>query len=193
QRSRTLTDKELYDLALAKYGLAGLYMAKEDKDRVATLLDETEVIAEKLLKSRQFSVHAKALMGGLYGLKIGLSPAKAIFLGPKSLSYLKEALEEGPMVPAAWVEMGNAKYHSPALFGGSNDEAINCFQQAVKLYDQKMTEKQYCWMYLHSLSWLGQAYERDNDIPKARATYQKALRAAPGFRWIRDELILNLN
>ncbi|MEM6765299.1 MAG: hypothetical protein AAF655_10250, partial [Bacteroidota bacterium] len=46
QRSRTLTDKELYDLALAKYGLAGLYMAKEDKDRVATLLDETEVIAE---------------------------------------------------------------------------------------------------------------------------------------------------
>lgn len=193
QRTHSLSDRDTYDLALATYGLAGLYMAKEDKDKVSDLLKETEKLAEKLLTNKQFENHARALLGGLTGLKIGLSPAKAIFLGPKSMSYLKEAVDEGPNCPAAWVELGNARYHSPALFGGSTDEAIECFQKAIKLYDQQAIEKKANWMYLHSIAWLGQAYERKNQPAKAKATYQKALQVAPGFRWIRDELILNLN
>ncbi|MEL6194536.1 MAG: tetratricopeptide repeat protein [Bacteroidota bacterium] len=193
QRTHSLSERDQYDLALATYGLAGLYMAKEEKSKVSTLLKETEELAEKLLSSRQFENHARALLGGLTGLKIGLSPAKAIFLGPKSMSYLKDAVEEGPNCPAAWVELGNARYHSPALFGGSTDEAIECFQKAIKLYDQQAIEKKANWMYLHSIAWLGQAFERKDQPAKAKATYQKALKVAPGFRWIRDELILNLN
>lgn len=78
-------------------------------------------------------------------------------------------------------------FYTPPAFGGGLQQAIQGFQAAAPGFEAKGTENN--WPYLQCLAMLGQAQQADGQREAARATYQKALATAPGFRWVRDELL----
>jgi len=178
-----------YEIALAQYGLIGFHLAKNKKEGLEKRLDETIVLVQQILDRRPDHAAAHALLGGLYGLKIGLRPARGIYLGPRSSKHIQIATSEKPGHPAGWVEMGNAKFHTPMLLGGSIAEAISCFSKAVSLFNDNPVIKKYNWLYLHALAWLAQAYEKESKYAQALSIYQKILDYEPNFRWVRDELL----
>lgn len=183
----------LLDLCIAKYGLVGYYLSLNSKKEAEALLEETLTLALNLEKSEPGLAEVHAVLGGLYGLKIALSPAKAVYLGMRSTRYLEKAIELNPNSPIAWIEMANSKFHAPPLFGGSMDLAAGYFAKAIALYDKVPANKKQGWHYLHALAWLGQAYEKNKQPSKAKAVYLKALSFEPQFTWVRDKLLPSLD
>ncbi|MEL6625360.1 MAG: tetratricopeptide repeat protein [Bacteroidota bacterium] len=175
------------DLADAKYGLIGFCIAEEKKEGLDDWINGTESILKAVLEQEPQNARAKSLYGGLLAFKIALSPAKAIYLGPRSQNYLDEAKKQDQQEPSVWVENGNMHYHAPAVFGGNMDKAIACFEKAVALYDNSSNANS--WQYLHAVAWLGQAYESQDQHDKAMSVYKGVLRKHPDFEWVKDELL----
>jgi len=181
-----------YEIALAQYGLIGFYLAKGIQNGLESRLDEVISSVKRIIEANPNFAEAHALLGGLYGLKIGLNPARGIYLGPRSNRHIEKATLVNPKDPEGWVEMGNVKYHTPALLGGDISEAINCFSKAIMLFDNSPAKRKYNWLYLHACAWLGQAFEKQNKLSQALTVYRQLLRYEPDFSWVKNELLPNL-
>lgn len=178
----------LFELTTATYGLVGVCVAKKCGKEEA-LIAKTDNLLAEIFKKYPGSAWGLAIQGGLYGMKIAISKASAVYYGPKSTTALDNAIKYDPSCPYGWVERGNAKYHSPQIVGGDKYEAIRCYKKAIELFDQKPADRAQNWVYLHSLAWLGKAYEATGQPTLARQTYERALAAEPNFTWVRDELL----
>lgn len=183
--------KVLFELTLAQYGLMGALYGDKPRDDAALyrMIDQAAASAERLLKFPKYQADAHGFLGAILAMRVGLSPMKAIYLGSKSEGHLKKAILQAPNNPTGWVEKGNLRFHSPAIFGGSNQEAIYCFEKAVKLFDQQPELRENNWLYLHAMVWLGQAYEKAGQKEKAIAVYEKAIAFENRFTWVKEELL----
>lgn len=179
----------LQELSMAQYGIIGLCIAKKEENQAQAWIEKLEDNLATWLKYEPRSSEAYAIMGGLYGLKIGLAPFKAMFLGPKSTGALSKARKYDPESPSAWAEYGNVKFFAPPIFGGNSQEAVACYKKAAKLYDEQPNKQKYCWLYLHTLAYLGQAYEKAGLSEEAIKTYERALAFEPEFGWVEAELL----
>lgn len=182
----------LYELALAKYGLIGYCLATESCQDVDELIDETEGHLDFLLDQDKVLAKTKAMYGALLAMKIGLNPAKAIYLGPRSSSYIDAAVKLNPESPEAWVEMGNMRFHAPSLFGGDLEESITCFEKAVMLFEQGTKTDRTNWLYLHARVWAAQGYEKKGEWEQALNIYETISEQYPDFIWVVQELLPNL-
>lgn len=184
-------DYAQYELALGEYGLIGSRLAEEESE----ILEEVKALQDRvgeMLKKRPEWSEALALMGGLYGMRVNLSPAATMLYGPKSVKYIDKAIETDDQCPTAWIEKGNAKYHAPFIFGGSVEKSIECYQKAIANFEARPTTLKNSWMYLFAIAWLGIAYDTNDQPEKARAAFQKALGIEPEFKWVRHELLPGL-
>ncbi|MEZ4774899.1 MAG: hypothetical protein R3D00_17065 [Bacteroidia bacterium] len=176
-----------YELAVALYGNIGFEMSKKDEKSADIIAEKTVELLENLQETHASSAEVHAILGSAYAMKIALSPAKALLLGPKSSSQLEKAIVLDPESPVAWCEMGNMRLHAPRLFGGSVKESIECFSKAIRLFEKQGSR--YSWQYLHAMVWLGKAYEENGEWEKAYAAYLYALQKEPSLRWVKDELL----
>lgn len=181
-----------YEYLLAEYGKIGFCNTTRTCGDLIDLIDDSQKRLKKIIKEKGESSRYSALMGGLIAMEIEQKPAQMMFLGPKCSSYISESVEMDTKNPTAWVEKGNLKYHAPRLFGGDMEEAIECFEKAISLYEADPSLKANSWLYLHSLAWLGKAYEEEDERDKARQTFEKALRVEPNFLWVKKELLPEL-
>jgi tetratricopeptide (TPR) repeat protein len=179
----------LFELALSEYGLIAYCISTKNTGGVEAQIAEAEGHLNVLVKRNPQHAAAHSLLGSLIAMRIGLSPGKAIYLGPRSSNYLDQGIKLGANDPFAWAEMGNMRYHAPALFGGSYDEAIKAFKKSVELFDAQPTLRKDNWIYLHALTWLGRSYEAKGMKTEAIAAYKKLLAFEPGFTWVRNELL----
>ena len=184
--------KLLYEYALAEYGMIGYCLASKSCKDIDNRIEEAIKHVKQILDQDEDNSPAQALMGGLLAMKIGQSPAKAIFIGPKSSSFIDDAVESDPNNPSAWVEMGNMRFHAPSLFGGDMKEAIECFKKAIELFERTPSRKKTSWLYLHAYAWLGKAYEELEEYDKAKSTYRRILEIEPRFQWVKQELVPQL-
>jgi hypothetical protein len=88
--------------------------------------------------------------------------------------------------------LGNVKFHSPSLMGGSKTEAIGYYLNARAMMEKKGSEIQGDWNYLSLLVTIAQAYESIDDNKKAKLMYEEILKFEPGFTWVRDDLYPHL-
>jgi len=176
---------------LAEYGLIAWCIGEDrcQEDEVEARLDRTEGYLKALTALPGGAARGYATQGALLAMRIGLSPAKAVYLGPRSSSYLDQAMAADPQEPAAWVEKANMYYHAPGWLGGDKAKAIQYFAEAARLYEARPALRQANWLYLHSLTWLGRAYADTGQLAEARRTYRRLLAFEPGFSWVRDELL----
>lgn len=174
----------IYKLSLGYYGLIGNYLTAGKEDEAEKHLDFIEQIVKKMLDRNPKSSRFNALRGALYAFEINLSTYKAMFLGPKSQTYIEKAVELDPRNPQAWVEYGNMLYYMPSIFGGDKRKGIEAYQKAILLFEKK-NELDYCWLYLNTIVGLGQWYYDNGEPRKSLECYQKVLTKEPDFKWVK--------
>jgi tetratricopeptide (TPR) repeat protein len=177
-------------LAKARFGAVGACFAHQEESQAKKWLKAAEKDLKGLLKSREDWAEAHALLAGVYGMQIALSPMKGMFLGPKSSRHIEQALSIDPDNALAHYQQGSSLYNTPAMFGGDVEKAIRHLERARILYEQQSDG--YNWEYLNTLAMLGQAYHYQDRYQDARRVYEEALQAAPAFGWVKNVLLPEL-
>ena len=189
-------EEALLQLAKARFGLMSSTLAKQDE---ALFDSHYEATVEQLLSMQnKYSSQAEAfaLLSAVYDFKMAYSPWQGVLLGPKSSRLIEKGKKLEPESPLVWKIYADAKQHTPEMFGGDIEEAIESYKRALRLFESNPETLQNNWLYLDTLAWLGQAYQRKGNKALAMATYEKALAVEPDFRWVRRVLLpkaLSLN
>jgi tetratricopeptide (TPR) repeat protein len=192
EKQASLTDEQLKDLISYYYGYVGWAMGQDMKRKVRDYLKKGDKIIDELLEKHPGWPELYAFKGAFFGFKIGLSPMKAVVLGPESMKNIDRAVEMGPGYPQGWIEKGNALFYMPKMFGGSKEKALEAYQEAIRLLETDPEELLNNWMYLNVLTILAQSYEKIDQLENAKITYEKILEIEPGFVYVRDELYPSL-
>ena len=179
----------LFDVTLTQFGLLSATMRDKDEDLFDDYVDDTEKNLETLLDNNKKFGEARALLSASYGLTMGYSPWKGMYLGSKSSSLMEKAQSDAPSSPLVWKLYGNSKYFTPETWGGDLKEAIRAYEKSIQLYEGDPAKIKSNWFYLDTMAFLGQAYLKDGQTSKAIAIYEKALKAEPNFSWVKMNLL----
>jgi tetratricopeptide (TPR) repeat protein len=189
---KTFTAKELYDLCKAEYGLIGYLTSKDKDDKAEDYLDEAEKHIDHLLKLAPKNAEYLSMKAAFTAFEISISPYKAMYKGPESMSYIQDAMEISTSEPSIWIELGNSKFYTPKMFGGDKEGAIEDYKKAIRLMEQQ--DKTKCnWLYPHTLALLGTFYLETSDKKNAKVQFEKCLKLFPDFKWVKNELILKVD
>ena len=176
---------EGYDLALANYRIAlSANLTKQD-DKAGDALDESMSQLELLNKQQPSNVEVKALLAQVYGYKIALNPIKGMYYGPKAQNMLAQAEELDPNNPRVLLIKGISAANTPTIFGGSEEEALLAFGQAISAYEDDQYSN-YHWGFAEAYTWRGIInYKLDNKT-SALADWQQALVVEPSYGWAKS-------
>ncbi len=181
----------LYDILLAQYGLIGYYLGIDENTKGRRLIEEAEPYLETLESRLGFAAQAMLFNAAFYAFRIGMRPWLGVRLGPQSERLINNAININPAYPRGWIEKGNMMNYAPAMFGGSKTKAIEHYTHAIDLMEADM-QNNHRWLYLSTLVSLAQAYDHTGNTRLAIATLEKSLRFAPDFKWVKDELLPEL-
>ncbi|MFZ6010899.1 MAG: hypothetical protein ACOYXT_11195 [Bacteroidota bacterium] len=179
----------LYQLALAQFGLLSATMRDRDEDLFDDYADQAEDNLESLIDKNKNWGEPRALLSALYGLKMGYSPWKGMYLGSKSQNLMDKAMKDAPLSPLVWKLYANSKYFTPETWGGDIKEAVSAYEKSIQLYESNALQTKNNWFYIDTMAFLGQAYVKDGQHSKAIAIYEKALTLEPAFGWIKFSLL----
>jgi tetratricopeptide (TPR) repeat protein len=179
-----------YHVAYAEYRLM-TYLLNREKDRFDPFADKAVDRLEKLLRTKPDWSETQALLSAVHGLQIAKSWTRAMMLGPKANQLAQQATGNDPGNPRAWLMHAAQKLNTPRMFGGSIDEALDAYEKAVDLFEDK-TDKdplEPTWGYTDALVWLGITYERLDRDEEALAVFHKVLEVEPDYRWVKYNLL----
>lgn len=187
QLSGITTESDLLLQAKGHYAAASTGMGNQDEDFAEEMLDKAEIATKALLKINQKSPEGNALLSSIYGLKIGLSPIKGMYLGGKSSSAAEKGVTLAPDNGFTNFVKGNYLFYTPSMFGGDVKESIDFLAKAKGIYEQANQTK--TWEYMTVLALLGQAYHSEKQFNKAKEVYETALKTAPNFGYVKMYLL----
>jgi len=148
------------------------------EDARETALDAL-VIAVKL---NQKDAESHALLGTLFGMKIGGNLFRAARLGPRVMKHQKRALEYGKDDPRVQYLLGMGQFHTAKKNKGW-EEALATLETAEKLYEKEsQTEAGPLdprWGWSSCLTFIGRCHELLGQPAKAAEYYRKALQLHP--------------
>ena len=181
--------------ALARYYMAYIeyrllqFSQSDPKLDVEKYYDSGLDICRQLLDKKQLVPETETLMAGFYMMRLATNQMEAVALTPKIFELVADAEAAPENNPRPLIVKGIMLLNMPPMFGGSVEKAIESFSKAVSMYEEEKAVKPIRWGYEETLAWLGQAYEKNNQIDKARETYEKALKLEPEFRWVKYRLL----
>jgi tetratricopeptide (TPR) repeat protein len=185
---RTGDYEDLYLLVESQYGYIAWLIAEKEKRLAREFVKQAEDHLERMLRYDDNWARAHAMLGAIYGFKIGLDPYKAVVFGTRSFDENNRAFELAPDDPQVWMEKANIELYKPTIFGDNSLEAMKMYQKAVQLYERDPMLLKGNWLYLNALIGLASAAIEAEKFDVANATYRKILKIEPGFKWIRDEV-----
>ncbi|WP_347838215.1 tetratricopeptide repeat protein [uncultured Draconibacterium sp.] len=180
------------ELVNYQYGYIGYCLGMRNKQAAKLYLDLAQNNLDILEEKSNNAPLIHAYKAAFYGFKIGINPIKAPVLGRQCVKHVNRALELNPKLPFAHIQYGNTYFYMPAVFGGSKKVAIEHFLMAIKLMEKEPDSLKNDWNYLSILSATGQSYEEIEEYEKAKAIYEKVLKIAPDFQWVKDDLYPNI-
>lgn len=127
-----------------------------------------------------------AMKGTLYGQRIAANPLQALHLGPLIVELRAEALEADSLNPRVQHLLGMNYYYAPGLFGGGPRRALPFFLAADSLFASRPAPANALaprWGRAVNASFIGRAYDKVGDRPKAIAWLERALAMNP-HDWI---------
>lgn len=169
------------------YGYTAWAVGAEKYDIAQAYIDRSEKALDTLLDASPEDSTLWAYKGAFVAFRIAISNLKAIYLGPKSMNYINKALELNPESIQGNIEKGNSMYYRPVVFGGDKTEAIDYYIKAVEGFEKQGLVVNN-WMYINTMTALGQAYEITDQIQLAKKCYEKIIRIIPNFMWVEEEL-----
>ncbi|MEX2428997.1 MAG: hypothetical protein WD577_12195 [Bacteroidales bacterium] len=178
----------LYDLVVAQYGYIAWLISQEKDKEAREYVAQAEEYLDILLEPSPGNARAHALLGAVYGYKIGLNAYKAVVFGKKSFSENNLAFELDPDDPQVWMEKGNIEFYKPAIFGSSSVEAAKIYRKSVELYEADREGLKHNWLYLNALRSLADACIASEMYREANEVYLKMLQVEPRLKWMKEEV-----
>lgn len=183
--------EEQLELISYYYGYTAYLISVEEFDTAETYIEKSEDIIDDLMEESPENATLMAYKGAYIAFTIGISNLKAIYLGPKSMKYINKSIALDPDNIQGNIEKGNSMYYRPAAFGGDKTEAIKYYIKAIENFEAQGLDINN-WMYINTMTALGQAYEVTDQIQLAKTCYEKIIRIFPNFMWVEDELYPDL-
>jgi len=173
------------------YGLAGYLISQKENKRAAIYCEKGEKIIEEYLEKNPSDATFIAYRTGFLGFRIGLNNLKAVTLGIQSMNLSKKALSIDSLNVQALAERGNVLCYSPSFAGGDKLEGISFYIKAAKEIEKSGDTKEN-WFYLSLLTNIARSYQEIGLTSRAKAAYEKILKAEPNYKWVKDELYPSL-
>jgi tetratricopeptide (TPR) repeat protein len=193
EKQKSNQPADILELINYQYGYVAWCLGNDKNNEAKHYLSLLDNNLEKLKTFSGKTAEYHAYTAASFGFKIGLSTWRAPFFGPKSMNHAELALEKNPQSFQANMEMGNIWNHMPAIFGGSDQKALNYYLNALEIFESKSGEtKRNNWMYLNLLTLVGQMQQEMGNPEQARKYFEQALRIEPGFVWVKEELLPSL-
>lgn len=180
-----------FELISYYYGYTAWLIGAEKYDTAEKYIEKSEELIDELLEKSPKNATLLAYKGAYIAFTIGISSLKAIYLGPKSMKYINKSIELDSANIQGNIEKGNSMYYRPSVFGGDKTEAIEYYVKAVESFEKQGLVVNN-WMYINTMTALGQAYEATDQIQLAKLCYEKIIRIFPNFMWVEDELYPDL-
>ena len=162
--------------------LLGLPESATNKAAARAALDAAVDSLEKGVKMDGSQAETHALLGTLYGMKIGDNVLRALTLGPSVQRELKLALTGGTNNSRVRYLLGMSQFHT-ALGTASLREALTTLLAAEKLFEaeQKVPAGplEPRWGHDSCLTFIGLSYEKLGQRQKAAEYFRKALAMHP--------------
>ena len=172
-----------------EYGYIGWCLSQKKKQVAETYLKRYDARLSRLTTNQTQGLRA-AYRSAYYGFEIGLNNVKAPFLGPNSVREAEQSVKLDTKCWLGYVQLGNIDFYKPFLFGGSKKDALKYYLKAEQILLKDAIDQD--WNLLSLWAQIGLTYEALDNPQKAEAYYRKALNAEPQFKWVRDELYMNL-
>lgn len=183
----------IIELINYQYGYVAWSIGNDKKDNAKQYLSLLDKNLEQLKSLSGETADYHAYTAAAYGFKIGLSLWKAPIFGPKSMDHGEQALDADSHSFQANMEMGNIWNHMPAVFGGSDEKALNYYFKALEILKNKPDEfRKNNWMFLNLLTLVGQMQLEMGNTESAKKYFEQALQIEPGFVWVKEELLPSL-
>lgn len=183
----------LYELCFTYYGYIGYLISIEEDKAARVMLNEAMKRTELLEKIYGERPDVQALQGAMIGYRIYISKFTSMYLGPRALKYITRAYEASDTCFNCNLEMGNMKYYTPKIFGGSREEAVPYYEKAVQLLENSSLKKERHWLYMNTVLLLADAYTSTGRKTSACRLYRELLEYEPRAEWIRKDLYSKCN
>lgn len=187
-KSNKTIEQEI-ELLNYEYGYIGWCLSQKKKQVAETYLKRYEARLSKLTTNQTQGLRS-AYRSAYYGFEIGLNNVKAPFLGPNSIREAELSVKLDPKCWLGYVQLGNIDFYKPSLFGGSKEDALKYYLKAEQILLREGIDQD--WNLLSLWAQIGLTYEALDNLQKAEVYYRKALTAEPQFKWVKDELYMNL-
>lgn len=186
--NKNLTKDEVLELINYCYGYIGWLIHNDNKSDAEKYIIISEKYLSLLEKERYKLSWVYAYKSALIGFKIGLNILRAPFIGPKSIQYAKQSLDIDSLNYLAYIQLGNAEYYMPKIFGGSKDKALKYYLKAQEIMESKPENLENDWNYLNLLVYIGKIYLELGNYTKSKFYFDKILKIEPNFHWVKHEL-----
>jgi len=182
------TNQLILELINYQYGYIAWCIGNEKKDIAKRYLKLAYEYLSKLEKENFNLSDIYAYKSAFVGFEIGLNPFKAPFIGSKSIEYAIRSLSLDSLNYLAYIQLGNAEYYKPKIFGGSKQKAIKYYLKALRIMEYNKNEIKIDWNYLNLIANIGKVYFEMSDYDNSKKYFEKVLQIEPNFTWVKNEL-----
>ena len=154
------------------------------------LLEEAESLMKARIEADPNDAGAHLVLSQVYQERI-TGMMSGMRFGRRAGETLDRALELAPGDPRALYLKGVNQLMAPGPFG-NKEEARRNLEAAVARFAEGAPEGAFWWGEPEAHAFLGLSYARENERDPARTHYERALELEPGFDWVRDSLLPDL-
>jgi tetratricopeptide (TPR) repeat protein len=169
-----------YDKAYANYRLAISANVMGQKTLASSALTTAQTTLEAL-ETSQANAESLALLSSVYGIQIALDNSKGATLGMKSAKAIASAEQLEPQNPRVALVKAIAAYNTPAIFGGSMQNAKTLATTAIERFAQPCDN--ICWGEAEAYTWRGLAKQELGDSQGAIEDWQQAIKVQADYGW----------
>ena len=170
-----------YFLLKAQYAL--LYFNttyNADKELHNAYISKAKANADKLIENKKYLTEVYVIKACLYGVEIGISPMKGMYLGSSIDGCITKAVKINKLYPYVWAAKGRSLVSKPSIFGGDIKEGIKLFDLSITLFENNKTKGS--WEYLDTYLQMAIAHLNTNNKDKAKEYLNKVLKIEPEFK-----------
>ena len=161
-------------------------------DKAAAAQEAAQEALSRAVKLDPHQAECHALLGSIYGIRIGENWLRAIYLGPRAKTQCDAALADGPHNPRVRYLLGSGQYYM-ASKPTAWRKALDTFLQAERFFEAEQTNSPTSaleprWGLSSCRTFIGLTYEKLDDRAKAEDYFRKALAEHPADQRAREGL-----
>lgn len=188
EQARHEQSDSILELVNYQYGYIAWCIGNKKNDEASKYLAKGRANIQLLEKMKHKLSELVAYKSAFNGYEIGLNKAKAPFIGTKSIDWALQAIQLDKNNPFGYLQYANCQFHMPSIFGGSKTTALEYYLKTEKLMESNEYFTQQNWNYLSLLTSIAKTYEVTGRLAMAKLYYEKILKIAPDYLWVKKEL-----